>query len=179
MCKGTQYHHHHPRSQSLESLLHWWGNPIGSLPGTLMLLAYGPLLRQLRPARRPIDEPWYQLLVLAIGLAAPLSYVFHQNAHTPPSERGTLAALLQSLGLALSPHFHKVHHREPNHTWSVMAGLMDWLPNRFMAARMSDARAALLAILTMTLLPWYLLLGGTRGAARRGGEPENIRRRCK
>ena len=69
-----------------------------------------------------------------------------------------LRQALQTLGLALDSDLHEVHHREFNHTWSVMAGLVDWIPNllaRFFYDR-RNARVTWGIIAVLTLAPWYV-----------------------
>jgi len=168
-CKGTQFHHHRPRGQSLEPMVNWIGNPIATAPAIIICVVYiylGNGIRYPRCLQTGFQYPrWFELLVFWMGVTAPLSYFFHQAAHTPELERGWLLTLLQQSGVALSPELHKVHHRLPNGTWSVMAGWMDFVPNWLV--RNADitsykgpesAHASFIVILLITVLPWFMWL---------------------
>jgi hypothetical protein len=119
-CRGTQYHHFKPRAQSLEPLVSVIGNPIAILPASFVVVLYGFLgsgVRHPKWLRTGYQYPrWFEFLLLSLALSAPLTYYFHQAAHTPPEELGFCLTWLQRMGLALSPEFHKVHHRRPNGT---------------------------------------------------------------
>ena len=118
---------------------------------------------------------WFEFLLLCLGVTAPLTYYFHQAAHTPPGGLHFTMRWLQRIGLALSPEFHKEHHRRPNGTWSVLVGWMDFIPNFLASCRLtealagiglprnalvvdSEARSSLIAIFVVVLLPWYAWL---------------------
>jgi len=166
-CKGTQAHHNHPRTQSLEPMMHWWGNPIATLPATVLILLYG-YLGSAFSVRYP---RWFEFLLLWVAALAPCTYIFHQAAHTPSEDRAAAFNLLQSVGLALSPQHHKEHHRFPNGTWSVFLGWLDFIPN-FMSQFpawwegrngaseaglyvLNYAQRSLVCVWVMLLLPWY------------------------
>lgn len=156
-CKGTQYHHFSPRSQSLEPMVNWFGNPIATAPAVLAMVLYGFL-----GSKFPFPR-WCNYLLFWLGCTAPLSYFFHQAAHTPEEDRGWFLILLQNLNIALSPELHKQHHRMPNGTWSVMAGWMDWVPNWIynggMGLSTDSPRTTIMVVYALVLLPWYAWLG--------------------
>jgi len=166
-CRGTQYHHFKPRQQSLESTLLIIGNPIAVLPPAVVIPLYGYLgsgLRNPKWLMTGYQYPrWFEFLLLCLAIQSPLTYYFHQGAHTPAEDRPALVTWLQQMGLALSPEFHKMHHRLPNGTWSVLVGWMDFVPNFLVSLScggfgLSKARAALVAIYSMLVLPWYVWL---------------------
>jgi len=181
-CKGTQTHHQHPRSQSLEPLLHWFGNPIAVLPAVFVVLIYGFLGNKFtsflprgsmisRCCQTGFEFPrWFDFFIWCLALSAPCTYVFHQAAHTPESDRGALMRLMQWTQLSLGPQFHKEHHERPNMTWSVMVGWFDFVPHHMLslaayfnsrlptAWRLEHAQWALIFIWILILLPWYVWL---------------------
>jgi len=169
-CTGTQFHHHRPRGQSLEPMVNWLGNPIATLPAIVVCGIYiylGNGIKYPRCLQTGFHYPrWFEFLLFWLGVTAPLSYFFHQSAHTPDAERGWFLTFLQQSGVALSPELHKIHHRLPNGTWSVMAGWMDFVPNWLVRnAHITtyegpeSAHASLVVILLITVLPWFLWLG--------------------
>jgi hypothetical protein len=159
-CRGTQFHHSQPRSQSLVPTLSIVGNPIATLLPAFILFAYGFLgsgVRYPRCLKTGYRFPrWFEWALTSLVLTSPLSYYFHEAAHTPDAERHPVLTWLQRAGLALKPEFHKVHHRTPNNTWSVMVGWMDFVPNFLNSLRsFGDARVALCCAAVVILLPWY------------------------
>lgn len=183
-CAGTQFHHHEPRSQSQESILHWVGGMVGTVPGIVFVGLYGFVGSIYRLSADSLDDDitpltscyprWFQFFILLVTLLAPLSYVFHQAAHVPEKERFWLWTLLQRWHIALSPQLHKMHHLEPNMTWSVLSGYMDWLPNllqdTFGVA--STSRVMFIACCTLVFAPWCTILAYLSMTAR------CVQRRC-
>lgn len=154
------YAHVHALTQSLEPTVLILGNPIAILPAAVVLLVYGFLgsgVRYPRSLRTGYHFPrWFEFFLLCLTVSAPLTYYFHQAAHTPDEQRHPVLTWLQRVGVALSPELHKVHHRRPNGTWSVLVGWMDWLPSMLKSLNMlEDARATLCVIFIVVALPWY------------------------
>ena len=138
-------------------MVNWFGNPIATAPAIIVILWYGWL-----GSRTGFVYPrWFSYALFWLGCTAPLTYFFHQAAHTPEEDRGSFINLLQRWNLALSPELHKVHHRMPNGTWSVMVGWMDWVPNLIynnLELSTDSARTTCLFVGIIVLLPWYMWL---------------------
>ena len=71
-CKGTQFHHARPRSQSLESMLLIIGNPIAILPAAFVVVFYGYLGSGFRyPAWLKTGHHyprWFEFLLLSLAV---------------------------------------------------------------------------------------------------------------
>jgi len=153
-CRGTQYHHYHPRSQSLLPMHQWFYNPIAvgvTIP--VMLLLMLPRVMYKYP-------PQMNFAVTCMGLVWPLTYVFHEFAHLPTEQVPGWILGLQAIGVALHPDVHKAHHRQFNFTWSVLSGLMDFVPN-FMARSVydhHDSNQTCGIIIALVSLAWYAQL---------------------
>jgi len=153
-CRGTQYHHYHPRSQSLLPMYQWFYNPIAvgvTIP--VMVLLMLPRIKYKYP-------PQLRFAITCMGFVWPLTYVFHEFAHLPAAEVTWWIRGLQAIGLALHPDIHKAHHREFNFTWSILSGIMDFIPN-FMARSVYDhhnSNETCGIIISLVAAPWYAQL---------------------
>lgn len=166
-CRGTQYHHYHPRSQSLAPMFTWFCNPIA------VGVTIPVLLLQMVPRAVYQYPPQMSFAITCGGLVWPLTYVFHELAHLPATQVPLWAQFLQAIGVALHPDIHKAHHKEFNYTWSVLAGILDFVPN-FLAGTVydrHDTSVTLGIIIALVSLPscaqlLYLDRSSTNGKSR-------------
>lgn len=148
-CRGTQYHHWHPRSQSLEHWTQWLCNPITvgiQLPVCALFIS---------PTFFYEASVEFHIAVFFGAWFWPLTYVFHELAHLPVHELPVFVRWLQWAGLALNPELHKQHHHTPNGTFSVMSGIMDFVPN-FLTRYVydpHDANCTLGVLIALALMP--------------------------
>lgn len=149
LCKAFMHHHYHPRSLSVAPFLYWISHTLeGALPITLIYVVLGVCYELPREV---------ELFVLFTAIFWPATYVWHNMAHLPESERWGWFRLLQHTGLALSSTGHFVHHRVIDTSWSSMAGIMDFVPNllvRYIYDR-QNANATFSILFSMLVGPWF------------------------
>jgi len=150
-CRGTQYHHYHPRSQSLIPIYQWFYNPIA------VGVTIPVLLLHMIPRMIYYYPPQMNFAIICMGFVWPLTYVFHEFAHLPAAQVPWWARCLQAMGVALHPDIHKAHHRDFNFTWSVLSGIMDFVPNCLARSVYDrhDTSATLGIIIALVCLIWY------------------------